>query len=59
MKSMPRWFCLSAVVLSLGACASGKGFTAGRQDAPAGVYPAGELSGGPVYHVGWKRPLYR
>jgi hypothetical protein len=54
-----RCLCLGAVIATLAACADGKGLTAGKQDAPAGVYPAGELSGGSVYHIGWKRPLYR
>lgn len=41
--------------LLLAACASWP--TGYSREAPAGVYPAGELSGPPTWFVGWKWPL--
>lgn len=48
-----------AVLLAIVTTSCSNGFSGERKDAPAGVYPAGELSGNPIYHVTWTRPLYR
>lgn len=48
-----------AVLLAIVTTSCSNGFSGERKDAPAGVYPAGDLSGEPTYHVTWTRPLYR
>jgi hypothetical protein len=58
LARLARWACLGALLAGTIGCASRNGVEAWRHDAPAGVYPAGEMSGEPVYRVGMRRALY-
>lgn len=47
----------ACLALMLAACVTVGRPTGYSREAPAGVYPAGELSGPPAYFVGWKQPF--
>lgn len=52
---MMRAVCLA---LLLAACVTSTGWPTGySREAPAAVYPAGELSGPPTWFLGWRWPL--
>ena len=56
-KQIARWAFIG-VLFATSVMGCSDRFSASRQDAPEGVYPAG-VSGEPTYRVGWRAPLYR
>ena len=52
------WTCVCIMAFMMTACSDGNRIGFSRQDAPGGVYPAGELSGEPTYHVEYYHRLY-